>query len=110
SEWQRCSRRAATIDLNALVVVCGGIDLIGFVRQVAIFAFGTYNEREVGTRAREMIIRHDTPVDAHFFQNRNDVLGEAGLCWKEAFRCGIAPKNLRLSHMDAQLHLERLIA
>jgi hypothetical protein len=59
-----------------------------------------------------VVVGHHGPSDANLIQNGNHVFGEAGLRRKVAARVRWigAPEDLHLAAMDAQLHLQGLVA
>ena len=106
--------RAAAVDGNGLVIrrALRRVELVGEVRNVAILAAGAERERKVRAGARQVVVGDDRPRDADLVQDRNHVFGETGFGGKITARerhVG-APEDFHLPLMDAQFHLQRLVA
>ena len=106
------ARRASAINRQALIIARAlrGVDLVGFVRQIAILAARSDDQREIRAGTREMVVRDDGPGDIQLLQNRNHALAETGLGREITARSRVAPQELHVALLDAQFHLQRLVA
>ena len=90
----------------------GRVELVGPVGQIAVLAAGADHDREVRAGAREVGVGDDTPVNADPLQDGDHPLREAGFGGEVAAReCRArGPEYLHLPAVNAQLHLQCLVA